>query len=321
MSEEVKPVLIGGLPRPFKFSRILVKANEGKIGKNDFENMYADYLKRTILRLKRIGINNIIHGLYLWDDLFSPFSSSMRGIRQGPLFRFFDNNFYYRIPVIEDSIKLENPVTVDWYKNNMRIASEFGFYVHAMLPGPLTFALMSENKYYSSMKDLIMDLALALHTEASALVEKGAKIIELHEPFLIKVTDTPTLELFKEALLKLKDTLDVKLWVQTYFGPAFHVLSIKNVYDILGLDFTSIHEPLTNLKSFNIMDVALAVGLVDSRNTKMERVNIVKSLVREIIKMKPKELFITPSSMMDFIPESVAFKKLRVLVKSSGKVM
>ncbi|MGB9729427.1 MAG: hypothetical protein ACP5GU_06405 [Thermoprotei archaeon] len=320
MSEEVKPVLIGGLPRPFKFSRILVKVNEGKIGKNDFESIYADYLKRTILRLKKIGINNIVHGLYLWDDLFSPFSSSVKGMRQGPLFRFFDNNFYYRIPVIENSIKLENPVTVDWYKSNMQIAGEFGFHVHAMLPGPLTFALMSENKYYSSMKDLIIDLASVLHTEASALVEKGAKIVELHEPFLIKITDTPTLELFKEALLRLKNNLDVKIWVQTYFGPAFHVLSIKNVYDILGLDFTSIQEPLTNLRNFDVKDVALAVGLVDSRNTKMERVSILKSLVKEIIKMKPKEFFITPSSMMDFIPESVAFKKLRVLVKSSRKV-
>ncbi len=92
------------------------------------------------------------------------------------------------------------------------------------------------------------------------------------------------------------------------------------MYDILGLDFTSIQEPLTNLRNFDVKDVALAVGLVDSRNTKMERVSILKSLVKEIIKMKPKEFFITPSSMMDFIPESVAFKKLRVLVKSSRKV-
>ncbi|MEM3833002.1 MAG: hypothetical protein QW128_05325 [Thermoprotei archaeon] len=321
MSEGVRPVLIGGLPRPFKFSRILMKASEGKIEKNDFENIYTSYLKRAILRLKRIGINNIVHGLYLWDDLFSPFSSSMRGIKQGPLFRFFDNNFYYRVPVIENSVKLENSVTVDWYRSNVRIASEFGFQVHAMLPGPLTFALMSENRYYSSMRNLIMDLTLALHTEISALAKEGAEIIELHEPFLIEITDTPTLELFKEALLMLKNNLDVKLWVQTYFGPAFHVLSIKNVYDILGLDFTSVQEFLTNLRRFDVRDVTLAVGLVNSRNTKMEDVRIVRSIVKELIKMKPKELFITPSSMMDFIPESVAFKKLRVLVRSSEKVV
>lgn len=321
MSEEVKPVLIGGLPRPFKFSRILVKARENKIRKDDFEKVYMEYLKRAVNRLKKIGISNIVHGLYLWDDLFSPFSSSMKGVKQGPLFRFFDNNFYYRIPVIENSIKLENPVTIDWYKSSVKIANEIGFHVHAMLPGPLTFALMSENRYYTSLRSLVIDLASALHIEISELAKEGAKIIELHEPFLIKITDTPTLELFKESLLILKDNLDIKLWVQTYFGSAFHILSIKNVYDVLGLDFTSIQEPLTNLRSFNVSDVALAIGLVDSRTTRMESTRIIKRLVKDITKMKPKEFFVTPSSMMDFIPESVAFKKLGVLVKSCKGVL
>ncbi len=321
MSNEIKPALIGGLPRPFKFSRILVKMNEGKIEKNKFEEIYNDYLKKVMLRLKNIGISNIVHGLYLWDDLFSPFSSSMSGVKQGPLFRFFDNNFYYRIPVIENQIKLENPVTVNWYKDNAKIANEFRLNVHAMIPGPVTFALMSENKYYTSIKSLIMDLASALSTEISSLVKEGAKIIELHEPYLIKVTDTPTLEIFREALSVLKNGLDITLWVQTYFGPAFHLLSFKNSYDVLGLDFTSIEEPLTNLKKFDIKDLSLAVGLVDSRNTRMERIKVIRSLVKELSRMKPNTLFITPSSMMDFIPESVAFKKLRVLSRSCKGVI
>lgn len=316
MINKIESALIGGLPRPFKFSRALVKFREGKLEKNEFERIYNEYLKRSLSKLKDVGINNTVHGLYLWDDLFSPFSSSMHGVKQGPLFRFFDNNFYYRIPVIENQVKLESPATIDWYKSTIKVANEFGLNVHAMIPGPLTFALMSENKYYTSMKNLVKDLASALGTEIYFLAKEGARIIELHEPYLIKVTDTPTLEVFKEALSILKDNLDITLWVQTYFGSAFHLIPFKDSYDILGLDFTSIKEPLTSLKKFEIKDLSLAIGLIDSRNTKMERVKILRSIIKDITKMNPKNLFITPSSMMDFIPESVAFKKLRVLSRS-----
>lgn len=316
MINKIEPALIGGLPRPFKFSRILVKFREGKLEKNEFERVYNEYLKRSLSKLRDRGIKNTIHGLYLWDDLFSPFSSSMHGVKQGPLFRFFDNNFYYRIPVIENQIKLENPVTIDWYRSTVKVANELGLNVHAMVPGPVTFALMSENKYYTSIKNLVIDLASALSTEIYFLAKEGAKIIELHEPYLIKVTDTPTLEVFKEALSILKDNLDVTLWVQTYFGSAFHLFSFKDSYDVLGLDFTSIREPLTSLKKFEIKDLSLAIGLIDSRNTRMERVKVLRSIIKDIIKMDPKNLYITPSSMMDFIPESVAFKKLRVLSRS-----
>jgi 5-methyltetrahydropteroyltriglutamate--homocysteine methyltransferase len=316
MANKIESALIGGLPRPFKFSRVLVKFREGKLERHEFEEIYNEYLKRSFSRLRSVGINNTIHGLYLWDDLFSPFSSSMHGVKQGPLFRFFDNNFYYRIPVIENQIKLENPVTIDWYKNTVKIASEFGLNVHAMIPGPLTFGLMSENRYYTSVKNLIIDLASALSTEVYSLAKEGAKVIEVHEPYLIKVTDTPTLEVFKAALAMLRDNLDITLWVQTYFGSAFHLIQFKDFYDVLGLDFTSVKEFLTSLKKFDIKDLSLAIGLIDSRNTKMERVKILRSIIKDIIKMNPKNLFITPSSMMDFIPESVAFKKLRILSKS-----
>ncbi len=45
----------------------------------------------------------ITDGLYRWDDIFNPFIRFIEGVEVNGLFKFYENNFFYRSPVVRGS--------------------------------------------------------------------------------------------------------------------------------------------------------------------------------------------------------------------------
>src|SRR3954447_20518136 len=52
------------------------------------------------------------------------------------------------------------------------------------LPGPFTMAQQAKDEFYRDMEELVLDLAAAVNAEAHELVEAGADVIQLDEPWV-----------------------------------------------------------------------------------------------------------------------------------------
>jgi 5-methyltetrahydropteroyltriglutamate--homocysteine methyltransferase len=306
----VEAALVGSFPRPFSVGRLMSRYRDGKIDPETYEEKLEEELVNVLRKIAVSNVSLVPFNMFLWDDLFEPFASSFDGIERGGLYRFLDNNFYYRTPVVKGRIKHKD-ATLTMLKSVKSIIRRSGIRVRikAVIPGPYTFVKMCENKYYSSEEELVTDIAGALGEEARMLRDSGASFVEIHEPLLVSEN------LDKGLLDKAYETMGSKisrgLWLQTYFGPVSHVLEELSKWriDVIGVDVAEAPEQLEKILSFK-EKWGVGLGAINSRSTKIEKVKQLRMLVEKTAE-KFKDVYLTPNAMMDFIPVSIAYAKIR----------
>ena len=93
---------IGSFPRPKRLIKAIGRFRSKKINREVLKEEYKIAIKKLIEKLEKIGIESGTDGMFKWDDIFSPFVEKIGGLNANGLYRFFDNNTYYRVPVIEN---------------------------------------------------------------------------------------------------------------------------------------------------------------------------------------------------------------------------
>lgn len=306
----VEAALVGSFPRPFSVGRLMSRYRDGKIDPETYEEKLGEELLNALSKIADSNVSLIPFNMFLWDDLFEPFASCFEGVERGGLYRFLDNNFYYRAPVVKGRIKHRN-ATLTMLKTIKNIVRRNGIRIKikAVIPGPYTFVKMCENKYYSSEEELMTDIAGALGEEARILKDSGVSFIEIHEPLL--VSEDLDRELLGRACEIIVSKVSRGLWLQTYFGPISHLLEELSKWkmDIIGVDVVEAPEQFEKILSFEAK-WGIGLGAVNSRSTKIEKVKQLRMLVEKAAE-KFKDVYLTPNTTMDFIPVSIAYAKIR----------
>ncbi len=309
------------MPRPPKLIRAVNRFLDGKLGLDQLELVYKDVTASLFRKLMALGVTEFNDGMFRWDDLFTPIVLSSDNVDADGLFRFFDNNFYYRAPVVKGP--LEPPLRiVEWYRIALEIVKYHGFTisVRPAVCGPLTFVLHAIDKHYGSVSTLLEAYAKCLGEAMEELGRLGARVVEIHDP---SITNRRTpIELAGagvRALEELAQTSSVRLWVHTYFrSDVEHMrMLLESSVPIVGVDVVE-NDPLGLREESEGREIAL--GIVDSRNTRRERLKELCNLVTTFLDGGAKVTYITPNAMLDFLPEKVAYRKLRVLVSVSRRL-
>ena len=306
------PALIGSLPRPVSLSKKLEQYYLGRLSEEKLEEAYRDHTRRAFENLRKAGIRVITDGLYRWDDIFNPLIRFIDGVEVNGLFKFYENNFFYRSPVVKGELSLrENPIP-EWLNVALAIKEEVypGATLKAVLPGPVTLAYHSLNEAYESLDELARAYAVVL---AELMKELPVELVELQEPALAAELSRATREksdevshgLAKELIEELARVKDV--WVVTYFGtPQVFPEGV-----ILNFDLIDGTVP-ENYRG------ELGVGVVDARETRMERREEIVERLSPLLRRHGK-LYVTPNTLLDFLPESVAWRKLKLLGRLGGE--
>jgi 5-methyltetrahydropteroyltriglutamate--homocysteine methyltransferase len=99
----------------------------------------------------------------------------------------------------------------------------------------------------------------------------------------------------------------------TYFGvPSLEILNLLPRDLTLGVEAISLEKSMEifdKLKDYS----SIRLGIVDSRNTKMEKIDDLISLV---FKLEDKGIhieYLSFNTMAEFLPEVVAYKKVKLL--------
>ncbi|RLF28950.1 MAG: hypothetical protein DRJ99_03965 [Thermoplasmata archaeon] len=96
--------LTGIFPRSNELIRATWDYEKGKIDKETLENKIEKDTKRIIELQLQTGFRYITDGMLLWQDLFRPFVENIEGISPGPLTRWFNNNTFFRKPIIDNKL-------------------------------------------------------------------------------------------------------------------------------------------------------------------------------------------------------------------------
>jgi 5-methyltetrahydropteroyltriglutamate--homocysteine methyltransferase len=253
----------------------------------------------------------LVDGQLNWQDLFRPFSEFFLGIQPGSLTRWFDNNCFFRKPLIKDRIgKAErfDEFLDEYFRYDLLPKSQ----PHkAILPGPYTFARLSENRAYGTLEDLVDDLARHMRQMVDELTGRGYAFFQFNEPSLC-LADQEQLEIAKRGFETLAKGRSYTI-LHTYFSDASRILGdlLDFPVDCVGVDLyeTSLKD-LTERK----FDRGLSLGCIDARNSLLESSEqIIDTVIRVRESVEPKQLYIGPNCDLEFLPPTVAEKKVSLL--------
>ncbi|MFH1857849.1 MAG: hypothetical protein ABH845_02965 [Candidatus Omnitrophota bacterium] len=282
-----------------------------RITDEDLEKVCQENTLRVIREQEALGLDILTDGQLRWEDIVTPLASGIPGFQINGLTRFFNNNVYYRQPVVAEKLAWKSPVTVATYRF---AKSHAKCPLKAVLPGPFTFAALSADNVYHDEKILVLTLGELLNREAKALEAAGAPIIQFDEPAIVFHKDK--IRLAVEGLSKAMKGLKAKKSIRTYFGDAEGILDslLDTEADILGLDFVST-DGNQRLLAKRKISKELEAGCIDARNTKLEELRTLEEQIRKLSEKTP-QLYVSPNCGLEFLPYASVAPKLSRMVQA-----
>ena len=288
------------------------QVDSGKLSSKQLEEVFQENTKRVLREQEEVGIELLTDGQLRWDDLVTPFAAKIEGFQINGLTRFFNNNVYYRQPIVVSALRTLGPISVESFQ---LAKQETRKELKAVLPGPFTFAALSEDRFYHDERTLVLTLAEILNQEAQALTRAGATFIQFDEPALVFQKEKVSLIL--EGIARARKGVNAKIALYTYFGDCDGIFDelLKAQADVIGLDFVSTSG---NLKILNHKPIqkGVGVGCVDARNTRLENPRAIRDLLQKAVRLSP-ELYVSPNAGLEFLPYNTVAKKLKGMVEAS----
>jgi 5-methyltetrahydropteroyltriglutamate--homocysteine methyltransferase len=314
----VKTTVVGSFPKISEDATVpnlrsaLNGHDQGKISDSELQRVYDVTVGRVIMEQESAGLGEISDGMIHWDDLADPIARSFGGMRRDALLRFFDNNVYYRQPLIDGQVVFR-PATVTYLALAYQLAKRP---LKAVLPGPFTLARLARDTYYQDQRRLVLALAEALHQEALALQEAGAAHIQLDEPSLCAAPEQ--MPLAGEALAVVTNGLTATTSVCVYFGSVQAIAQALFTLpvDRVAIDCVSKPGNLDAVLAADHHGKDVVLGLLDARNTRMESEEYLSSIIERADQHIPSaKLWISPSCGLEYLPHARALDKLKLMTR------
>ncbi|MGQ9788619.1 MAG: methylcobamide--CoM methyltransferase [Candidatus Hadarchaeaceae archaeon] len=300
---------IGDRPEQQCHRQAYVRLERGEISLEEFEIIQDEVTKDVIEEQIKAGLEIVTDGQVRWYDPVSHLTRLLNGCRINGLLRFFDTNFYFRQPVIEDRLSRRGAILRREFSFAKKVSKKP---VKPVLTGPYTLAKLSINRSGYGLQKIVKDFAEIIAAEVKDLREEGADIIQIDEPAIMKHPEE--FGLFSEAI----ETVAAErgrshLALYTYFGNAAPIYEkiLDLPVDAIGLDFTYATRLSQTIAEFGC-DKDIGLGLIDGRNTKLERPEeILEKLWPILPALKGETVYINPScGLGDYLPREIAFQKL-----------
>ncbi len=292
--------------------RALHRHDRGELDADGLTGVLDESTRWAIGELDWAGVDVINDGQVRWDDLLAPFARAWSGCDRGPLERFYDNNTYFRQPVITGPITTEGTTLVRDFEFARGVARGE---LKAAVCGPLTFATLAEDRHYRSIEDRTLAVADAIAAEIRGLGAAGATLVDIEEPAL--VVHPEHFALARAAIERLA-VAGVPLALQTYFFPADPLLDALAAFPVaqVGIDVRS--RDTKALERLNALRQTVVLGIVDARNTRVETESELVGVIEAALKQVPADyLWLAPTTGLEYLPHDVAVKKLKALVAAA----
>jgi len=309
---------IGDRPEEQRHRQAYAQWERGEISSEEFERVQDEVTREAIEEQVRAGLDVVTDGQVRWYDPISHFARGLDGCEVNGLLRFFDTNFYFRQPVIKGKIVAREPILKREFTFANKVSTKL---VKPVVTGPYTLAKLSINRRGEGLQSLVDEFAEVIAGEVKELTKAGAELIQIDEPTILKNPDD--FQIFKKAIEKVAEEKNsAKLALYTYFGDAAPLYGkfLRLPVDVLGFDFA--YSPnLPNVIARLGCNKELGLGLIDGRNTKLEKENEVLEVLKLILPTIGSErVYLNPScGLGEYLPREVALDKLKNMVKIAAE--
>ena len=245
-------------------------------------------------------------GLLRWQDIFRPLVEGADGMEPGGLQRWFDNNAFFRAPLVKADPRLHDgipDVMGDAKVPQPRVVT---------LPSPFMFsrAAHASTDRNRLMRELAVDV---LRPVARSLASQGTGLIQLQEPWLVYYGAAGAdWDGLGEAIAEMRSDIAVPVVLHTYYGDAARVADRLRALPVAAVGVDAV---MTDLERLNgPWHTGLLLGCLDGRSSLIEGTEEIVSMVYDLIdRLKPASLYLSSNSDLELLPQPVAARKVRRL--------
>ncbi len=248
-------------------------------------------------------------------NLFRPISAGFEGLEPGPMVRWFNTNTFFFTPIVTGEISSDGNVLSKTIEK--RFADQASSSLKVVLPDPLTFSELSEDRIYSNKEKLQFAYADAISRELRGLSSVGVRYVQFSSPSLVyRLKQRPLkrddLKQLGEAIRSALKRVNLASGFYPFFGDASPYL--PDLFDVIPTDDIGIDLTQTDDSALSETKKGIIAGIVDSRTTYLEDVESLAAraeLVQE--RTGTKRLTLAPSADLRYIPRVHADQKLELL--------
>ncbi|MGC7559456.1 5-methyltetrahydropteroyltriglutamate--homocysteine S-methyltransferase [Pasteurella sp. PK-2025] len=214
--------------------------------------------------------------------------------------KWFDTNYHYLVPEFTKNTEFKaNPAH---YVQQIREAKALGFKFKPTIVGPLTFLWLGKEKGEAFNRfELLAKLVPVYVDILNALVAEGAEWIQIDEPALAVDLPEEWVEAYKAVYTTLKEKVNAKLLLATYFGSVAEHADLLKALPVDGLHIDLVRAP-EQLAAFEDYNKVLSVGVIDGRNIWRANLNQVLDVVEPLKAKLGENLWIAPSCSLLHTP-------------------
>jgi 5-methyltetrahydropteroyltriglutamate--homocysteine methyltransferase len=240
-------------------------------------------------------------------------TTGFEGLKKGPMYRWFNTNTFYFAPVVEGPISTDGIAIWKGIKTEALAGRPF----KVVIPDPLTFAELSEDKHYGSPTKLMFAYAEAINAELATLESKGLKYVQFSSPSLVARFGGPAVSTdvqgqLAEALRVALDGRNLESGFHTFFGDASPY--IEFLFDDLPVDDVGVDLTLTPADSLPTSSKGVLAGVSDARSSHVETPGELIGRLDGVGRTaKFGRIVLCPSSDLQYVPRDLADAKMRSL--------
>ncbi|WEL17595.1 Methionine synthase II (cobalamin-independent) [Halorhabdus sp. SVX81] len=295
----------------------LIDGEEGP----EITSAYDQAREDVIEAQQAAGLDRVVEGQLRWDDMLAHPLSVHDAVETRGIVRYYDNNNFYREPVVEGELTFDGDVGAE-LDAAAELAEEG---LQAVLPGPYSLADLATDEYYG-------DEAAFLDAIADFLAEETGSFPDVETLFLLEpslVTDPPADggEHASEAIDTVADAIDADVVVQTYWGALeekVHAYLLDAGIDAVGYDLVSDHEQaIHNVNEYGTTD-DVALGLVDGQNTLVETPAEIRERIEWFLGETTNDfetIYATPNTELLYLPDNKFEAKLDALAAATTEAI
>jgi len=309
---------VGSFPKPPSLLEARRKHARKLLVADELRALERQATEEWIRRQEEIGIDILVDGEMYRGDMVAFFADQMDGFAISGLVRSYGNRYYTK-PAVVAPVGRRAPITVEWWSYAQSLTSRP---VKGMLTGPYTIAEWSFNEHYATRRDLVLELARAIHDEAMDLERAGARYIQIDEPAIHTRPDAD-FDLAAEAMDIVTKGLRAYTISHVCYGdvPRIYPAMLRLAVD--QLDLALKNEDFALLETFKsprfTKDIGL--GVLDAHNHRSETPEEVVEGIRRTLKVIPlTQVYVTPDCGLKTRTTEETVAKLTAMVEGTRRL-
>jgi len=318
--------VVGSYPKPKWVDRTRELHERGEepdvelqVDEDAWEEAKDDAARLITEEHEHSGLDVVTDGEMRRNEMTEYFAHRISGYEfYGPV-KVWGHNYFDK-PSVVDEVGYDEQWLVDEFEFTDGVAERP---VKVPITGPYTLASWSFNEAYDTEEELAHALADLVNEEIEALVDAGARYIQIDEPALATTPDDT--EIVGDCLERIVAGIpdDVRVGLHVCYGDYSRIYPEVLEYPVDELDLELANGDYEQLDVFKdpAFTKDLALGVTDIHDAEVESVEEIKENIRKGLELVPPErLTVSPDCGLKLLPRDAAYGKMENMVQAAREV-